>query len=311
MQFIHVISCLLLIHTSLSLKIGIPRSDEAPNITESSKPLDKRWDFWFKDFPMASERASGAVTTENITDAIDLIVTLSRYIVENVKDDDATFIAFFGSPTYHSNVMDIFSRIAAIKTTTVGENDELNIYADLQPPESVTDVYALYEVIDGVPKIKLFPEFAQCEDLYFYSPGTSSFIGQLEGLRYTTQIILLHELAHFVGDSLLYGPLVPGTAAFMGGSIVDLSLASAASPIEKRWLAKKLGVKKKEVEEIMTYGETETLILPQLRYGPLWAVHNADNYAMFALGKLNTNSFMHFLKFEDDNADSSALSIID
>ncbi|CAG8982365.1 hypothetical protein HYALB_00007487 [Hymenoscyphus albidus] len=314
MQFIHVISGLLLIRTSLSLKVGIPRSHEAPD-TESSKPLDKRWDFWFKDFPMASERASGVITAENITDAVDLIVTLSRYIVENVEDDDVTFIAFFGSPAYHPHVMDVFSRIAEIKTTTVGESDELHIIADSQPPATRNDVYALYQVIDGVPIIRLYPNFAKCEDLYYYGPGSSSWIGQLDALRSTSQIILLHELAHFVGDRELYGPVVPGTdyeAAFMGGSILDVPLASAAGPMEKKWMAKKLGVKdKNKVEEILVYGESETLILPQLRYGPLWAVHNADSYAMFALGKLNTNSFMHFLKFEDGNADSNALSIID
>ncbi|CAG8954702.1 hypothetical protein HYFRA_00004625 [Hymenoscyphus fraxineus] len=238
---------------------------------------------------------------------IDQIITLSEYVVENVRENDATFIQFFGDPKYHPNVMEVFSRLADIKRTTLFERTELHIVAypkateeggeiptATSPNGNVLQAWATYNGFKDQPTITLYPVFATLYDVFDGSPA-QTFKGQLQEFKYSKQFILLHELMHFVGDvDIGYPRVLPKTTfwsslwskiyegPFDGGQILDVRIAGAAGRREKKWLSEQMdNMEKERLEAAVVYGERNTLLLPQLKYGSKYAVHNSENYAMF------------------------------
>ncbi|CAG8956590.1 hypothetical protein HYFRA_00011901 [Hymenoscyphus fraxineus] len=234
---------------------------------------------------------SGTITTDNITDIVDQLATLSRYIVENVKSDDATFIHFFGSPKYYQNVMDVFSRLADIRTGAIGAGEELHIVTDMDVDRNGPGGHqeiASFSFQELVPTITLYSPFRDLDDIFRKGPGHNE-AGQLVYLRSSRQALLLHELIHFVTNKIHYPPIVPkykNSVGFLFSAAIDVKLADACGWGEKKWIFDKSDVvfeSKKELEKAVVYGEFRTLLLAQLKYGPRYAVHNADNYALFAI----------------------------
>ncbi|CAG8951606.1 hypothetical protein HYFRA_00005406 [Hymenoscyphus fraxineus] len=323
MKLIQVFSYLLLIYTSLSLRIIIPENSE-PSDTLSDRslfrPLSKRWGFRLKGFPvewthrgkglaLPAAQVSRSITEQDMSDCIDQLITTAKYIVENVKADDATFIQFFGTPKNHPYVMNVFSRIMNMRTASKKGFDELHIVADMTEPPQIrdgggdtSDTWAHYIWIQGVPTIVFFRQLKKMPDLFEMKIG-NTYRGQLARFSASIQGTLWHEFMHFVGDRFLYDPIVPGTWRYIGqhhgGEILDSRVANAAGRGEKKWLAQKMfGInnkKKSNVEKAIAYGESNCLLLTQLKNGPNYAIHNAESYTLFAI---------------DKNANSNTLSII-
>ncbi|CAG8953207.1 hypothetical protein HYFRA_00003408 [Hymenoscyphus fraxineus] len=234
----------------------------------------------------------------NITDIMDQVISLSRYIVENVKQDDALFIQFFGAPRYYKNVMNIFSRIAALKTANGGGQTRLHFVADMaqDTDRGLTSLIANFkeDTDSGAPTITLFSPFVALQDVFYLRPN-SELEGLLTYLTYSRQSVILHELMHFVTRQEFYPPVIPWTNIFglFDGEIKDVFLADAATRGEKKWLQEKLDEETRvghsdgmTLEETKAYGELRVLLLPQLKKGPKYACHNADSYALFAIALL-------------------------
>ncbi|CAG8977304.1 hypothetical protein HYALB_00012589 [Hymenoscyphus albidus] len=181
--------------------------------------------------------------------------------------------------------VDVFSRLADIRTGAVGAEEELHIITNMDGgrigPGGEAEI-AAFSFQELVPTITLFSPFRDLDDIFRKGPGHNE-VGQLVYLRLSRQAQLLHELIHFVTNKIHYPPIVP---KYKDSAAVDVKLADACGWGEKKWIFNKADLvfeSKEELERAVAYGEFKTLLLAQLKKGPRYAVHNADSYAMFAI----------------------------
>ncbi|CAG8954360.1 hypothetical protein HYFRA_00005985 [Hymenoscyphus fraxineus] len=163
-----------------------------------------------------------------------------------------------------------------------------------------------YKVMNGAPTIWLYWLFTLYEDIWWMNPnwGDQPIEGQLSSLVKTRQCAILHELTHVVGSLAHYGPVIPGTdpatGISNGGEILDQRIADAANGWgDKKFLWKHLSQNffpklwsKKDLEWLKVYDEKPVLLLPQLKSGPIYAAHNAENYALFGMANWNSKGQM-------------------
>ncbi|CAG8955378.1 hypothetical protein HYFRA_00011362 [Hymenoscyphus fraxineus] len=239
-------------------------------------------------------RPPAPIIAEDIERYIDQVAEMAYCVIDSIRADHSLFLQWFGSSDYYMNVMYVYARLAAIR-----EDPEslfklkiklVDLSGNPAAQESLKNVDGTYTVVGGKPEVRLYkdrfktyPSFLDL-DLPLGKPD----IQQLITMTSTRQILLFHELVHFVGDTNWFHAVIPGGEKFnrfLRGSIVDTMLWPAASGFADDDFVKEslqeFDVKK--LEKLMAYGPQTCLTLAQLADGPVHAIHNSDSYTLFAL----------------------------
>ncbi|CAG8973155.1 hypothetical protein HYALB_00008686 [Hymenoscyphus albidus] len=213
------------------------------------------------------------IIADDVIRYINQIVEMAQLIVDYVQPEDAVFLQWFGSAT-----------TLKIEVNAAFEQDDPDIkYHHVENPGAEY----LNKNNGQSPMIKLFQLWRKLYPL-LETPLIipSRDINDLNAMLYTRQGLILHELFHFVGDTNIYDPVMPGgkdLPGFEDGSIVDIPVYEAARVNEDRnFMRENLEkAKTEDLTSIYAYGVEACLVLPQLTAGPLYATHNADSYTAF------------------------------
>ncbi|CAG8951178.1 hypothetical protein HYFRA_00007924 [Hymenoscyphus fraxineus] len=261
-------------------------------------PLNKRAEIEITGLPVWGTDPPAPIIDDDIDRYIDQIAEMSQLIVDKIHSDDAIFLQWFGDPAFYFNVIDIYNRIAKIKENMQygkklrievinedRERSEINARATFGEQlnmETRVQTAALYMTESEIPTIRLYKSWKTTPS--FLDVGLvvgGADMKFLDKINFSRQGILFHELAHFVGDSRIFPPVMPG------GNNVDTKPygATRGNPQDIDFLKTAFREPSEtKLEEIGGYDPKYCLPLPQLKDGPIYAIHNADTYSLFAFG---------------------------
>ncbi|CAG8983929.1 hypothetical protein HYALB_00006896 [Hymenoscyphus albidus] len=261
-------------------------------------PLNKRAEIEITGLPVWGTDPPAPITDDDIDRYIDQIAEMSQLIVDKINPEDAIFLQWFGDPAFYFNVIDIYNRIAKIKENIQGgmklrievtnrdrKRSEINARATLGEQLNMGSreiTTALYLTELEIPTIRLYNAWKTTPS--FLEVGLvvgGADMKYLDKINYSRQGILFHELAHLVGDSKRFAPVMPGGHTMdtrpygaTRGNAQDINFLKTAFREPSDTMLKEMGA----------YDPKYCLPLPQLTDGPLYAIHNADTYSNFAFG---------------------------
>ncbi|CAG8955273.1 hypothetical protein HYFRA_00011255 [Hymenoscyphus fraxineus] len=261
------------------------------------KSLNKRAQIEVDGTPVWGTKPPAPIVADDILRYVNQIAEMSQLIVDHVKEEDAIFLQFFGDVKYYPNVMNIYHRMANIRNPQDQTELRIVVDANLEPgsdsdeESEVSETTAEFMIEDGIANVKAYSAWRASWSFLERPLLTTEHtdVAQLDRMLSSRQAILFHEMLHFVGESSIYGPVVPGEELkprFDKGSIADVIPFHAASEgrgdVDFLREAMSKPFDERGLEAEVAYGAANCLALPQVRDGPLFAIHNADSYTVFA-----------------------------
>ncbi|CAG8974250.1 hypothetical protein HYALB_00009739 [Hymenoscyphus albidus] len=235
------------------------------------------------------------IIADDIERYIDQVAEMAYLVLDSISPEHSLFLQWFGSSDYYMNVMYVYARLANIREDPESMFKLKIILLDLsgnpEEQERVKKFDGAYTVVRGSPEVRLYkdkfrtyPSFLELE-----LPLGNPDFQQLITMTSTRQILLFHELVHFVGDSKFFHAVIPGGEKFIAqnlrGSVVDTLLWPAATGFADDDFVKESLQETDETKlaTLVAYGPQRCLTLAQLKDGPFYAIHNSDSYTLFAL----------------------------
>ncbi|CAG8981602.1 hypothetical protein HYALB_00009481 [Hymenoscyphus albidus] len=280
MHLIRIISSICLL-----LSLSFARHIFSPPFLKS---LDKRAQIEVIGAPIWGTKPPAPIIADDVLRYVNQIAEMSQLIVDNVKEEDAIFLQFFGDVKYYTNVMNIYRRMANIRNPQ--DLTKLRIVVNANPePDSddsedeseVSETTAEFMVEDGIANVKVYSAWRTSWSFLEKPLLTTEHtdVAQLDTMLSTRQAMLFHEILHFVGESSIYGPVIPGEELkrrFDKGSIADVIPFQAASEgrgdVDFLREAMSKPFDERGFKSEGAYGAANCLALPQVRHGPLFAV---------------------------------------